>query len=180
MKSSTNCSDSTFPLPLVLEKSLFWRYPFCNVANYEFYGPDEARRRGRRSQTILRAQRRADGLCGCGRKKRPDRARCNRCLKVNANAVEKRRLKAQNRAWLAGNCVECKAHPAVRGKRRCEGCLTVRLTRALARKEAKVHYRSQDWRKRIADGVRANWLKRRVADSTSGADSAAAQPEKKA
>lgn len=95
-----------------------------------FYGPEEARRRARRYETISRTFRKAIGACiDCGERrkrfKRKDRVRCRRCLAVNAKAVRNRRVRAVNTAFLAGNCVNCKAHPAMEGRKRCQNCYEV-------------------------------------------------------
>lgn len=105
---------------------------------YEFYGPDEARRRGRRYSTITRAWRKANGWCiDCGEKrkrfKRRDRIRCAHCLAINAAAVMRRHQRARNIAWLAGNCVECGAHPARDGRKDCESCYEVGRLKAAKR-----------------------------------------------
>lgn len=65
------------------------------------------------SQQAQRAERRAAGLCGCGRKSRPDRATCRRCAaRSKARAKRLRRVRRQE-----GRCLGCSCK--VLGAARC-------------------------------------------------------------
>jgi DNA-directed RNA polymerase subunit RPC12/RpoP len=137
------------------------------MANYEFYGPEEARRQQRTNNTISRFEKAIVGKCiECGRKigkrKRRDRVRCARCLKRNSASQRKRATKAKNIAWLAGNCIECKAHPAVPGRKMCQGCIdTVKIRRDKKRANTP-HTYSEERRNKIAASVAKSWELRRL------------------
>lgn len=85
---------------------------------------------GRAARDRIAAERRAAGLCWCGRKPAKGRSKCERCLEGNAIRERQRRRKAREE----GRCTVCKDAEADLGCRTCCRCRRWNASRARTRR----------------------------------------------